>query len=325
MALRLVPAKDVPKARKAGATPIAVVRADLRADPRADPRVTHLAKQLNKEVLMLCESEDAGSQLVDLPEKCAFELIPEIRPEMRSVYHIVGPSGAGKSTVAAGFARNFHELGPGNIMLITSVAGKPDPAFEKIEHTVLPVSQALEELSMEEIEQSSQGHPSLLIFDDVEGVKDAERRALQGFQQRALETGRKLGIHVLNIFHRPASGKATRASLGESNGVVFFPKANKGNLPYMLKSHFGIDPKIIPHLKDGWGHWILLRTDGIPAYILGEKRAAIFDTDQIAKALRERDAAERAIERVKAKAAITLDKDALLRRLRGVDLEDDEE
>jgi hypothetical protein len=216
-----------------------------------------------------------------------FELIPETRQGMRSVYHICAPSGAGKSTLAAGFARNFQNLFPtGKIVIISSV-DLEDPAFDGVDHVRLAADEELNQISMPELAAASGDDSTLLIFDDIEGLPKEKKKALENFQQRALETGRKLNIHVLSLFHRAASGGSTRTSLGECNGLAFFPKANCGNLSYTLKQHFNINPSIKRLLKQPeWGRWVLCRTDGCPAYLLGEKRCALYDSDEVEEDLR---------------------------------------
>lgn len=255
--------------------------------------------------LLLWNDDDDGSSLITLADGESFELVPETRPGMRSVYHIVGPSGAGKSTLAAGFARNFQDLWPEGKIVIVSSVDTPDPAFEDFEHERVAADEELDSIGMPELASASNGDQTLLVFDDVEGLPKARKKALENFQQRALETGRKLGIHCLSIFHKAASGNATKTSLAECNGLAFFPRANTGNLAYCLQHHFNLNPGIIRLLKSPeWGRWILVRTDGHPSYILGEKRAAIYDADVVDEELKRAAVVARARANAEAKREV---------------------
>lgn len=262
-------------------------------------------------VLMYDEDPEKGPALIDLEPKERFTLMPETRRGMRSVYHIGGPSGAGKSTVAAGFARNFQELHPESHIVVVSSVEDDDPAFEGVEHTRVKASADLDEVGMPELAATSNGGPTLIIFDDVEGLPKADKTALENFQQRALETGRKLGIHTLSLFHRFANGRSTKSSIGEANGLVWFPKSNTSNLDYVLKNYFNLNPIIKKLLKKDWGRWVLARVDGSPSYLLGETRAALYDGDEIESALKKEAALERAETAAELKARIAEERKAM--------------
>lgn len=266
-------------------------------------------------VLMWHEEAEEGPALVDLEPGERFALAPETRPGMRSVYHIGGPSGAGKSTVAAGFARNFQDTWPSSHIVVVSSVEDDDPAFEGIEHTRVRACHELDDVSMPELAATSDGGPTLIIFDDVEGLPKADKAALENFQQRALETGRKLGIHTLSLFHRFANGRSTKSSLGEANGLVWFPKANTSNLDYVLKHYFSVNPIVKCLLKKDWGRWVLARVDGCPSYLLGETRAALYDGDEIEAALKKEAALDKARAAAEFKASIAADKEDLVSRL----------
>ena len=243
--------------------------------------------------------------MITLDDGEVFELWPETRLGMRSVYHIVAPSGAGKSTLAAGFARNFRELHPDGRIVVVSSIEDDDPAFEGVDGLVrIGIDETLNDICMAELAASSGDDATLVIADDVEGLDKKRKAAIEAFMQRALETGRKLKIHTLSLFHRAASGNATKSSLLESNGLAYFPKSNVGNLSYALTKHFGIDPSVMSLLKQDFGRWVLLRTDGEPSTVVGEKRAALYDQDSIERALKENTLRERLLTAAEVKAAV---------------------
>ena len=273
-----------------------VIQPATRARAKADvPLAVVRGGKRDGHLLVHTVAAPDSEQLITLSPPEVFELIPESRPGMRSVMHVVGPSGVGKSSVAAGFMRNFQLQWPeGRILVISSVCD-PDPAYEGIEHTRVPIDEELPLVTMAEIAATSNGSPSCLVFDDVEGLPKKRQEALRIFQQHALEVGRKLHLHCLNIFHRCASGKSTSSSLSESNSIIYFPANPTSNLDYALKAHLGIDKVVRQVLKDGFGRWVQLRVDSAPSVVVGEQRAAIWDPDAIAAALKKLNYKERAI------------------------------
>ena len=289
MALRLTTAS-----KRGDGLPLAIIRGGAR----------------DKQLLVHDEEPLEGSaQLITLEPDERFQIIPETRPGMRSVFHIVGPSGAGKSTLAGEFARAFKEIWPTSRVIIVSTVDAEDPAFSDLDHTRVEIDEGLNDIGMPELAASAKGAPVLLVFDDVEGLPKAKKLALESFQQRALETGRKLKIHTLSLFHRAAAGNSTKTLLSEANGLAFFPRTSTGNLGYALEKHFSIPPAIRTMLKDGWGRWVLLRTDGSPSYILGERRASIYDAEELQTLLRRQEKRERAqdsaLARAQAKALLS--------------------
>lgn len=257
------------------------------------------------DAILFHTDDETGSQLIDLPHGSEFTPMPDPRPGRRCVYHVVAASGAGKSTFAASFADNFAEMWPKNHKtIIISGDEAEDPAFEGVEHERVKASAELNDIPINELCEPNDA--TLLIFDDVEAIPDkADRLALESFQGRALTTGRKHNCHVLSLVHRGADGKATKTSLLESNGLVIFPKhAGGSNLRYMLETHFGLPAAMKDIIKDGFGRWVLIRNDAEP-YILGPNRAAIYNDDELAGALKSKKLIEKKIQNKQAEAEAT--------------------
>jgi len=101
-------------------------------------------------ILMYCPDEGHGS-LLTLGDGERFELLPETRAGMRSVYHVVGPSGAGKSSLCAGFARNFQEIWPAAKIVVISSIEDPDPAFAGVDLVRLAADEELDDIEMPEL------------------------------------------------------------------------------------------------------------------------------------------------------------------------------
>ena len=244
--------------------------------------------------LLMHTDDESGVQLINLTSG-EFTPMPDPREGRRCVYHVVAASGGGKSCFAASFARNLANMFPNHKTFVLSNDMTEDPAYAKIVHTRIPASEDLNSIEIGPLCEKNDA--TLLIFDDTEAIPDKkDRLALESFQGRALTQGRKHGCHVLSLVHRGADGRATRTSLLESNGLVIFPKhAGGSNLKYMLEKHFNVPGAILKSVKDGFGRWVLIRNDAEP-YILGPSRAAIYDQDDVAGALKTRMLAEKKVQ-----------------------------
>lgn len=232
---------------------------------------------------------DGGSQAIEAPEGKRLMLLPELRDKTASHVHCAGPSGCGKSTWANEYAR-LHREHLGGRTLVVSADPEPDPALLDVDGRV-GIDESLAELSMEELRQSAEGNPLLVIFDDVEGMDRTRTKALQAFVQAVKERGRKYGVSSLSIYHRGAANKATAASLAEATGFLVFPGSVNNNTRYMLQQYAGLPPEFLSTIKRaGWGRWVFV-FNGSPPFAVGERKAAILDPvvlEAFAKAERRR-------------------------------------
>lgn len=214
---------------------------------------------------------------------------PEEREHQRDVFHICGPSGVGKSTLAAKLVSIFRLVHGDECPVYLVTSGEvEDPAYEDVgEIFLLPIEEALGDMQLSQLGDLEQR--KIVIFDDVEGVHDKLKvKALNSFQQRCLETGRKAHLTVINLFHKGASGAATRESLSEATAVGWFPGSAAGNMAYMLKRYVAIPDELrLAFKKPGWGRYVLAFTKGHPSYIVSEKRCALYDEDACVKAAKQ--------------------------------------
>lgn len=287
----LVISRPNSKSRTGTAIPLAVVRGG-----KHDKQVLFYEEEATRE----------GDQQVNLLNDETFEPLPETREGMRSVFHISASSGGGKSTLAGKFGENFKRLWPDSQVLVISSTSDDDPAFAGVEHSRIAIDQSLDEIQIDKL--CSGFVATLLIFDDVEGVPKDKKKALENFSQRALETGRKFNCHVLSLFHRPANGTATKTSLNECNGFIYFPKNPCSNLAYVFKTHLSLPVGLISLLKD-FGRFVLIRTDNAPSYILGSKKACLYDPEKVDTIITKRKIMNR--EAAKKEAREELDEDNL--------------
>jgi len=254
------------------------------------------------EKYIIARSRGGKRRPTEAPAVCVKEgeslrLVPDTRNRVASHVHIAGPSGTGKSTWAGEYARTFKEYGGGKVIVISADV-EDDPALSLEDGTIdvrLPVSPELDEIQLEELSSNGtkhEGTPTLIIFDDVEGVKAEARKSLLRFEQAVKERGRKLNLHSISIYHKGAANKTTSASLNEATSFLVFPQAITNNIAYMLQKYARIPPEILSVIKknDGWGSWINFDQKA-PQCMIGEHRAALVDESMmaaIAKAEKQR-------------------------------------
>jgi len=242
-------------------------------------------------LLKVCEGEMEGEKLVELPKELHFTVCPETRENLVDNIFITGGAGSGKSTWCASYCKVFNEMFRPKPEFITIISSDDieDPAYNfphrhiKVDDEFAQDPPTLEELT-------NPNGRSIVIFDDIEGITEKKKeKAIQSVVESVLTMGRKRGINCLFISHRSANGKQTKMILTELNAVVWFPKISSSrNLTYMLHHHLGMPEGMRNALKsDGWGRWVCLKTSA-PQVLISEKRACIYDHDEVESAIKKR-------------------------------------
>jgi hypothetical protein len=253
------------------------------AGPRTVPEHAIRVAECGAGILCAIDDDEEGAQAIELPEHDEFHVLPELRENVAQHIHLVGPSGVGKSSWAGQFAERFRRERNGRVVVISADAAD-DPAI--VADARFPVSADLADV---DISQLAEGGPLLVIFDDVEGVPRDLSQSLAQFRKALLERGRKLQISTINIYHRGASGSATRDSLNEATGVVVFPRGGiSSNTKYMLRNHFDIPDGFMTLLRKSrpWGRSVYI-SNTFPPIAVGGRRAALLDADEIEKIRRQ--------------------------------------
>lgn len=227
----------------------------------------------HRQTVFAVDGSKEGDQYLATPPGDTFVPIPEIRPQVASHLHVCGASGCGKSTFADLYARQFKHFTGGKVVVI-SADTQPDANLTHIDGRV-GIDETIGDLPLERIAAGSAGRPTLLIFDDCEGLGKSKEAALRTFVQAVKERGRKMGISSLSVYHKGAGNSTTRDSLAEATAFVIFPARLTSNTEYMLKRYAGIPGEVSSLIRrGGWGHWVII-TPG--QSILGEKKAAVVD------------------------------------------------
>lgn len=284
--------------------PIAVVENE-------DKKIEGIVR-LNEEIT----SEKNGKELIELPAggDLKFQVMPEQRENMRDVIYVVGPSGSGKSYWCGEYMRVFQALFkcPAKNMVLISADDFSDPAFKMVNYTHIKADEDMVEnpLDLEELtrkDKSGKALPSLILFDDFEGIHNKRvKQAVEALQQRVLEIGRKRAIYVLYVAHVSASGQASRLIANELTGFCMFPKYSSGqNLSYFLTNHLNVPEQLRTCFKNdkGWGRSIFIRNSA-PQYIIAPYRCCMFDVDEVSSALKKRSLIDRVRARQEAEKIV---------------------
>jgi len=267
-------------------------------------------------IVRLNEEFTNGKELIELPAggDLKFQVVPEQRENMRDVIYVVGPSGSGKSYWCGEYMRVFQALFkcPAKNMVLISADDFSDPAFKMVNYTHIKADEDMVEnpLDLEELtrkDKSGKALPSLILFDDFEGIHNKRvKQAVEALQQRVLEIGRKRAIYVLYVAHVSASGQASRLIANELTGFCMFPKYSSGqNLSYFLTNHLNVPEQLRTCFKNdkGWGRSIFIRNSA-PQYIIAPYRCCMFDVDEVSSALKKRSLIDRVRARQEAEKIV---------------------
>ncbi len=180
--------------------------------------------------------------------------------------YCAGPRGSGKSTFMGQYAKLFKTLfKKRDIILFSKVA--EDKALDNLKPIRIPLDERFVEdpMNLEDLKDS------LVIFDDVDTVKDKELRdILQHLQDEILELGRHQNIYCINSRHQLLNYKSTRCLLNESQKIVFFPKSGSAHvIKKMLTQYIGLDKQQIDRIFKLNSRWVALQKT-YPMHIISE-------------------------------------------------------
>ena len=221
--------------------PIAITVSD---DPTFDKRTLYI-------------SERDGKDHIQLPPHVQFNLLPPPDPKVREVLSVAGAAGAGKSCVSKEYARRYKkQWGKKRDVFVVS-ALKSDTTLDELKFLQrIDVASLVEDPITDAI---GAFEDSLVIFDDIEALVGAERRAVNELLEALLTLGRHSRTSVIVASHLPARGKETRLLLSESSRFVLFPHAlGHNSLSYLCRAHVGLTPQQIQEIRGIHSRWICL-------------------------------------------------------------------
>ena len=123
----------------------------------------------------------------------------------------------------------------------------------------------------------TEDEPSLIIFDDLEGIINTDvRKAVQNFQSACLKTGRHHFINTINIVHDAKDGFKTKNYTLECNRTVIFPRSNQYAINDFLRHRFGFKMKQQEDVKNMSlsSRWVMISSSA-PTLLLSENKCKI--------------------------------------------------
>ncbi len=210
--------------------------------------------------------QKAKEYIVESPLQL-FPIPQEIEGQRQSGL-ITGISGAGKSVFASQYAMLYHKMFPKNGVFLISKKDS-DPAFEALKFIVrIPLDEEFLECDMD----TSDFKDSLVIFDDIENIKDKEiKTKVYKLKDNLAETGRSENVYLLTCNHVAMNGKETRVDLNECDFVVVFKSGSAYHNENLLNKYVGLSkPQIkkIFEIKSRW--YFVKKTD--PMYVISENK-----------------------------------------------------
>lgn len=206
------------------------------------------------------------------------EIVQQIpnKNKERSIYYISGQSGSGKSYYTNKLTEEYHSMFPKNsIYLFSFLTEDKSITNRKIKRIKLNEEFLQTQFSLDDFKDS------LLIFDDVDSIKDKLLKdKLFNILDILLQCGRHSSSSVIYCSHLPCNGKDTRMILNECTSLTLFPaNMNHRALKYVLGEYFGLDKKQIERIKKlDSRHITIART--FPLVLLHNKGAYILNSDE---------------------------------------------
>lgn len=229
-------------------------------------------KELNGKILYV--SEHSGGSHVQLPPSVQFNIMPPPDKHAREVISIAGAAGAGKSWICRSYAAAYHKLFPKRDIFVISALNE-DATLDKLPYLQRLKVHTLVDKPLENPTEAFED--SLCIFDDVEALVGAQRRAVSELLDALLTLGRHTCVSVLVASHLPARGKETRLLNSEAHRFVIFPTAlGAHTLKYLLGTHVGMTPKQIAFVKAMPSRWVVV-SKGFPTYVMTSSEARLLN------------------------------------------------
>lgn len=149
---------------------------------------------------------------------------------------IVGRNGSGKSYYIKDLIKEFKKVYPTYSVRLFSSKDE-DENLDKIEYlkrVILDESFVTNPLEYTTLEKS------LVIFDDIDGLKGNLKKEIYHLRDIILKNGRSYNIHIICTNH-DSTGRDVQAPLNESDVIVFFMKNYNRSMKYLLENYIGLD------------------------------------------------------------------------------------
>jgi len=246
---------QVHKAVKSGSAP---------ADVYADPRLSKLYNKAQEDI-----DKKSGREIHLATGH--FQPLPINIRDQRQVLRAGGPSGVGKSYFAAEFIKAFHQMWPDRKVLLFS--GKDeDKNFDHLSY--------MDRVDLDTLinEEGATTMPNdalktiMCVFDDIECLTDAQKKAVYELKDRLLTTGRSYDIPIILCSHITRAGKVTQIDNTETTHELLFRSGNAMHNRRLLKDYMGLDSKQCEKILSSNSRWFLI-SKMAPMYVITETDA----------------------------------------------------
>lgn len=168
----------------------------------------------------------------------------------REILYLSGASGGGKSTFASKCAGQYQELYPNrNVFILTSELNFKDPAWDKIKSPIFVNVEKFIEMIKERIVEDTDFKDSLMIYDDLNFLVDAERKILYHFINKSLELFRKLNTSLIILNHHATSYKESRTIINELQYYIQFGNTLQTRSNRLYESYFNLEKQSIKKIN----------------------------------------------------------------------------
>lgn len=215
---------------------------------------------------------------IKLPVGSSFEIVPNPDPKQREVLRIAGMSGSGKSYLARTYAENYRKLFPERpVYLISELTH--DETLDNMKGGP-PARISLDKLVEEPMKlEEFEGHPCLLIFDDVDSLKKPYDAVIYKLIDDLIMMGRHYVVSVIIATHALSDYKRSRMQLAEAHWLCFFPAAvSPKALAYVCSNYAGVDKEDLRRLRR-LGRWCCIHKT-YPPFVLAQHEAFLLNCDK---------------------------------------------
>ncbi len=223
-------------------------------------------------------TEDAYEQAIEILKeqqqkqlKVSDGTIQIVPPSHHWAMSVYGASGCGKSTFTGKFMLEYkkkHKDRP--IYVFSSITD--DPAFKKAK----PIYIKLDDSILSDPFMVHEFSKALVVFDDLESLRNDLFSAVNKFRDQCLEVGRHHNINTVSINHVIQGGALTKRLQNECNVTILYPRTNVSAISKLCKSQYGMGNEEIKNLiaMGKTSRWIAVFRD-YPSFVISENQVKV--------------------------------------------------
>ena len=217
-------------------------------------------------IIYVCEGRPAGgvraTTYIELsPEDGMIQPLPNLSTddEQYDVSIFSAPGGAGKSYQVRELVKAYRKRFPDRPCYLVSQL-KADTTLDALDPPLLRIN--LDKiLEIERIDPDTHLEPSLVIFDDFEGLPNKQLKKVWDFINTIATEGRHSSTQLAVVLHTLNNGNHTKTLLREVKNLVIYPSASSfHSYRYALEKQLGMEINEIRALKKLDTRWVWYKT-----------------------------------------------------------------